>query len=121
MRTATLHDGAEISLVMEGDGPTLLLPTNPVPVEGEQAEILRRYGADPALGRSLIEGLRGSARVVAFDYEGHVLAHPKPDTLTPENVVDDVLAVADVAGAARFAWYGYSWLAMAGLQVAIHT
>jgi hypothetical protein len=29
--------------------------------------------------------------------------------------------VADAAGAARFAWYGYSWLALAGLQLAIRT
>jgi pimeloyl-ACP methyl ester carboxylesterase len=30
-----------------------------------------------------------------------------------------LLAVADAAGAERFAWYGYSWLALAGLQLAL--
>jgi pimeloyl-ACP methyl ester carboxylesterase len=59
--------------------------------------------------------------VLAFDYEGHVLATPKPDTLTPVNVAGDILAVADAAGAERFAYYGYSWLAMGGLQLAIRT
>lgn len=82
---------------------------------------MREWGADPALGRSLIDGLRGAFRVVAFDYEGHVLASPKPDTLTPANVTRDILAVADAAGADRFAYYGYSWLALCGLQLALRT
>jgi pimeloyl-ACP methyl ester carboxylesterase len=59
--------------------------------------------------------------VVAFDYEGQVLRTPKPDTLTPLNVGSDLLAVADATGANRFAYYGYSWLAMVGLQLAIRT
>jgi pimeloyl-ACP methyl ester carboxylesterase len=46
---------------------------------------------------------------------------PKPDTLTPANVAGDLLAVADAAGADRFAYYGYSWLALSGLQLAIRT
>jgi pimeloyl-ACP methyl ester carboxylesterase len=121
MPTATLHDGHTLDVLIEGSGPTLLMPVNPIPVEGEQADVLRRYGADPRLGRSLIDGLRDVARVVAFDYEGHVLTQPKPETLTPDNVVADMLAVADAAGADRFAWYGYSWLAMIGLQLAIRT
>jgi pimeloyl-ACP methyl ester carboxylesterase len=69
----------------------------------------------------LIDGLRNAFRVVAFDYEGQVLQVPKPDTLTPANVAGDLLAVADAAGADRFAYYGYSWLALAGLQLAIRT
>ncbi|MEK8228842.1 alpha/beta hydrolase [Oerskovia sp. M15] len=59
--------------------------------------------------------------MVAADYEGHRLAHPAADTLTPENVVADLLAIADAAGADTFAYYGYSWLAMSGLQVALRT
>jgi pimeloyl-ACP methyl ester carboxylesterase len=98
-----------------------LLPVNPQPVEGAQAEEMRRWGADPALGRSLIDGLGDAFRVVAFDYEGHLLRVPKPDTLTPDNVASDLLAVADAAGADWFAYYGYSWLALAGLQLAIRT
>ena len=118
---ARLHDGSAIDVEVDGEGPAVLLPVNPWPVEGPQAEELRRWGADPALGRSLIDGLGDAFRVVAFDYEGHVLQVPKPDTLTPANLVGDLLAVADAAGADRFAFYGYSWLALAGLQLAIRS
>jgi pimeloyl-ACP methyl ester carboxylesterase len=118
---APLHDASTIAVEVHGDGPTVLLPVNPQPVEGPQAEELRRWGADPALGRALIDGLSDAFQVVAFDYEGHVLQVPKPDTLTPANLAGDLLAVADAAGAGRFAYYGYSWLALAGLQLAIRT
>ena len=117
MTEARLHDASTIAIEVHGRGPTVLLPVNPQPVEGAQAEELRRWGADPALGRSLIDGLSDAFRVVAFDYEGHLLQVPKPDTLTPANVAGDLLAVADAAGADRFAYYGYSWLALAGLQL----
>jgi pimeloyl-ACP methyl ester carboxylesterase len=121
MPEARLHDQSTIAVEVHGDGPTLLLPVNPQPVTGPQAEELRRWGADPALGRSLIDGLADAFQVVAFDYEGHVLKVPKPDTLTPANLAGDLLAVADAAGADRFAYYGYSWLAIAGLQLAVRT
>jgi pimeloyl-ACP methyl ester carboxylesterase len=121
MPEARLHDASTMAVEVHGDGPTVLLAVNPRPVEGPQAEELRRWGADPALGRSLIDGLSDAFRVVAFDYEGQVLQAPKPDTLTPANLAGDLLAVADAAGADRFAYYGYSWLALAGLQLAIRT
>jgi len=121
MPEARLHDGSTIEVQVHGEGPALLLPVNPQPIEGPQADELRRWGNDPALGRSLIDGLKDAFRVLAFDYEGHVLQAPKPDTLTPDNVAGDFLAVADAAGAERFALYGYSWLAVAGLQLAIRT
>ncbi|MBT2234552.1 alpha/beta fold hydrolase [Nonomuraea sp. NEAU-A123] len=121
MPEAKLHDGSTIELAVHGQGPTLLLPVNPVPVEGAQADAMREWGVDPALGRSLIDGLADAFRVVAFDYEGHVMSTPKPDTLTPANIAADLLAVADAVDAARFTYYGYSWLALSGLQLAIRT
>jgi pimeloyl-ACP methyl ester carboxylesterase len=121
MPQARLHDGSTIEVQVHGQGPALLVPVNPRPVEGSRAEELRRWGNDPALGRSLIDGLKDTFRVVAFDYEGHVLAVPKPDTLTPDNLARDFLAVADAAGVERFAWYGYSWLAVGGLQLALRS
>lgn len=121
MPEATLHDGSVIEIVTRGAGPTLLLPVNPQPVTGPQAEEMRVYGADPELGPSLINGLSDAFRVVAFDYEGQCLRLPKPDTLTPDNIASDLLAVADAVGADRFAYYGYSWLAVLGLQLAIRT
>jgi pimeloyl-ACP methyl ester carboxylesterase len=121
MPEATLHDGSAIEIEVHGAGPTLLLPVNPQPVTGPQAEELRKYGADPELGPSLINGLSDVFRVVAFDYEGQCLRLPKPDTLTPANTASDLLAVADAVGADRFAYYGYSWLAVLGLQLALRT
>jgi pimeloyl-ACP methyl ester carboxylesterase len=121
MPEARLHDASTIAVEVHGRGPTVLLAVNPQPVEGPQAEEMRRWGADPALGRTLVDGLADAFQVVAFDYEGQVLQVPKPDTLTPANLTRDLLAVADAAGADRFAYYGYSWLALAGLQLAVRT
>ncbi|HEX6552600.1 MAG TPA: alpha/beta hydrolase [Ktedonobacteraceae bacterium] len=121
MPEAILHDGSTIEIEVHGAGSTLLLPVNPQPVTGPQAEEMRKYGADPALGQSLIKGLSDAFRVVAFDYEGQCFRLPKPETLMPDNIASDLLAVADAAGADRFAYYGYSWLAMIGLQLAIRT
>jgi pimeloyl-ACP methyl ester carboxylesterase len=121
MPEARLHDGSVIEIEIKGEGPALLLPVNPKPIEGPQAEQLRQYGADPALGKSLIDGLSDAFRVIAFDYEGNVLSLPKPETLTPDNVAADLIAVADAISADRFAYYGYSWLAMIGLQLALRT
>src|SRR5256884_7024877 len=121
MPEAIFHDGSTIEIEVHGSGPTLLLPVHPQPVIGPQAEQMRQYGTDPALGQSLIKGLSDAFRVVAFDYEGQCLRRPKPDTLTPANTANDLLAVADATGADRFAYYGYSWLAMIGLQLAIPT
>jgi pimeloyl-ACP methyl ester carboxylesterase len=119
--SATLHDGSTIPVEVSGTGPTVLLPVNPVPATGSQADELRRWGVDPALGRSLIDALSPGFRVVAADYEGHRMACPAPDTLTPENVAADLLTIADAAGADTFAYYGYSWLALSGLQLALRT
>ncbi|HET6292443.1 MAG TPA: alpha/beta hydrolase [Kribbella sp.] len=104
------------------DAPTLLLPVNPTaPAEGPETEQMRAWGADPALGHTLVKGFSERFRVIAFDYEGHVQANPRPDTLTADTIVTDLLAIADAAGAQTFAYYGYSWLGMIGLQLAIRT
>ncbi|MBE9917610.1 alpha/beta hydrolase [Paenibacillus donghaensis] len=116
-----LHDGNSIDVMIRGEGPALLLPVNPIPMEGAQAEEMRKWGADPALGYTLIQALGAKYRVVAFDYEGHVLQAPKPDTLTSDNIASDFLSIADAAGLEHFAYYGYSWLALSGLQLAIRT
>ncbi len=121
MASVALHDGSMIEFEVHGDGPVVLLPVDPSPAQGAKAEAMRAWGADPALGQSLISGLSDRFRVVAVDYEGHVMAHPKPDTLTPGNAARDLLAVADAAGAGRFAYYGYSWLGLLGQQLALRT
>ncbi|MEV6964697.1 alpha/beta hydrolase [Hamadaea sp. NPDC051192] len=108
-----------VAYEVHGTGPAVLMPVNPQPVEGTQADEMRAWGVNPANGRDLIAGLTDAYRVVAFDYEGHRLAHPVP--LTPDRLAEDILAVADAAGVERFAYYGYSWLALAGLQLALRT
>src|SRR5690606_24874181 len=89
MTSAGLHDGSELPLTIRGQSPWWLLPVNPEPIEGTAAEEMRRWGADPALGAKLIEGLEDLVTVVAFDYEGHLLVSPKPDTLTADNIAAD--------------------------------
>lgn len=121
MVDVALGDGTTIDVVVEGAGPALLLSVDPVPAEGARADELRKWGVDPALGRSLIDGFSDRFRVVAFDYEGHLAAHPKPETLTPATIADDILTIADAVDASNFAWYGYSWLALSGLQLALRT
>jgi pimeloyl-ACP methyl ester carboxylesterase len=118
---ASLNDGSSIEIEIQGKGPAVLIPVNPVPVEGAQAEEMRKWGVDPALGRALIDGLCNQFRVVAFDYEGHLMKTPQADTLTPEALAKDLLAVADAAQAGRFAYYGYSWLGLSGMQLALRT
>src|ERR1700730_9182497 len=117
----TLYDGSTIDIEVQGTGPALLRRPDVMPIEGGQADEMRKWGVDPALGRSLIDGLCHKFRVVAFDYEGHLMKTPQPDTLTPDHIATDLLAVADAANARQFAYYGYSWLALSGMQLAIRT
>ncbi len=118
---ARLHDGTTIPVHVAGSGRDVLLAVRPEPHDEATAASMRAWGADPDVGPTLIRGLAPAFRVIAADYEAHRLAHPAPATLTPENVAVDLLAIADAAGADRFAWYGYSWLALAGLQLALRT
>lgn len=120
-KSVTLHDGSTLDIYIQGSGPALLLPANPFPAEDEDIESLRGWGIDPQRGKAFLDGLSDVFRVVVFDYENHVLAHPMPLSLTPENIAKDFLAVADAVGANRFAYYGYSWLGLSGLQLAIRT
>ena len=122
METAHLHDGAPLDVVVLGEGPAVLLPVSTVVIDGEAAETMRAWGADPNAGHILATGLADAGhRVVAADYEGHLAQHPKPTTLTPDTIAADLLAIADSAGVDRFAYYGYSWLALSGLQLALRT
>jgi pimeloyl-ACP methyl ester carboxylesterase len=120
MSAAQLHDGAAVEVTVFGTGPSVLVPVNIAVMEGPAAEQIRAWGADPNLGHTLATGLADAGfRVIAADYEGHLAAHPKPDTLTADNVAADLLAIAGTVEVSRFAYYGYSWLALAGLQLAL--
>ncbi|WP_250005963.1 alpha/beta hydrolase [Actinoplanes sp. M2I2] len=122
MPTARLHDGSTIDVQVHGTGPAILLPVSTVIADGAQAEAMRAWGGDPALGHTLASGLAEAGfRAVTADYEGHRNDHPAPLTLTADAATADLLAIADAAGADRFAYYGYSWLALCGLQLALRT
>lgn len=118
---AVLHDGSHLSVTVHGRGPALLLPVRTAPFEPAEAETVRRWGGDPDLGPALVRGLSVSNRVIAADYEGHRMAHPAAETLTPDHLAADLLAIADAAGAGEFGYYGYSWLALSGLQLSLRT
>jgi pimeloyl-ACP methyl ester carboxylesterase len=122
MPTAQLHDNSRLDVSILGDGPAVLLPVSTALVEGPAADQMRAWGADPNLGHTLATGLADAGfRAVTAGYEAHLAERPKPRTLTASAVAADLLAVADAAGADRFAYYGYSWLALAGLQLAGRT
>jgi hypothetical protein len=118
---AVLHDGSIIPVTIAGDGPALLLPVRLAPYPPDDADMMRKWGGDPGLGPALVGGLSGSNRLIVADYEGHRMAHPAPETLTPDNLAADLLAIAGAGGADEFGYYGYSWLALAGLQLALRT
>lgn len=118
---ARLHDGSTIPVRTFGSGPPVLLPIRSDPHDAEMAAQMRAWGADPEAGSALVEGLAARFHVIAADYEAHRLAKPAPESLSAEAVAADLLAIADAAGADRFAYYGYSWLALAGLQLALRT
>lgn len=118
---ATLHDGAKIDVEVSGSGPAILLPVDPIPLTDDAAKAKQKWGVDPALGRHFIDGLNDKFTVIAFDYEGFRMQHPAAETLTPDNIVKDFLAIADAAGVERFAYYGYSWLALCALQLGLRT
>lgn len=81
MPVGLLHDGAAVDVTVLGDGPTVFVPVSTAVMEGEAAEQVRDWGADPNLGHTLATGLADAGfRVVAADYEGHLAAYPKPET-----------------------------------------
>ncbi len=98
-----------------------MLPIAKKSAYGQEAESLKLWGVDPELGKHFIEGLSDEFQVLYFDYEGHRFQHPKTDLLTPEEISLDFLHIADDMGVDTFSYYGYSWLALAGLQLAIRT
>jgi pimeloyl-ACP methyl ester carboxylesterase len=111
-----------VDVTVLGDGPAILLPASTAVIEGEAAEQMRAWGVDPNSGHTLATSLADAGfTVVSADYEGHIARHPQALTLTADGLAADLLSIADAAGVDRFAYYGYSWLALAGLQLAIRT
>jgi len=122
-KNVILNGGSKLEVGLTG-GPgdrVIMLPIAKESVFGQEAENLKMWGVDPELGNHFVEGLSDTFQVLFFDYEGHLFEHPKPDQLTAENVASDFLHIADAMNVNTFSYYGYSWLALAGLQLAIRT
>lgn len=111
----------KVGLVGNPKFRTIMLPVAKESVYGQDAETLKLWGVDPEFGKHFIDGLIDKFQILYFDYEGHRLQHPNPENLTPENIIKDLLTIADEMNINKFSYYGYSWLALAGLQLAIRT
>lgn len=121
MPAAVLHDNTRLPLTIAGEGPALLLPVGLNRASPELERQMQAEGLDPQPGVTLLHTLKEHFTVVAFNYEGHRLQHPAAQTMTPSRVAEDLLAVADIAGADTFAYYGQSWLGVAGIHLAALT
>jgi pimeloyl-ACP methyl ester carboxylesterase len=84
-------------------------------------------GSGPALivfdrePRGYYDQLTNRYRVVVIDYHGTDDSPAAIASLTADRVCADILAVADAAGVDRFAWFGFSWGSVVGLQLASRT
>lgn len=110
----------EVGLTGVSDRPTIMLPIAKKSVYNQEAENLKLWGVDPELGKHFVEGLADKFQVLYFDYEGHLFQHPV-DNLTADYIVKDLLLIADEMNVKNFSYYGYSWLALIGLQLAVKT
>lgn len=115
------HSEIEAGLTGVPGRQTIMLPIAKKSVYNQEAENLKLWGVDPELGKRFVEGLADEFQVLYFDYEGHLFQHPNPENLTPEHIVNDFLHIADEMNVEYFSYYGYSWLALAGLQLAIRS
>ncbi len=121
---ALAHDGLEIYYEVHGSGDEFLFlgPGTALPrAMGVAPGVKPLEGAATmmeAAKQSYIDGLGEDYRLIFVDYPG---PEPKMYTLTPGTVARDYLAIADAAGAETFAYAGFSWGCVTGLQLALRT
>lgn len=112
-----LDDRSGVWWEVRGEGPALML--GPAILES-QSEIIGPP-MDTVLERYLAR-LTGRFTVLTLDYPGiGKSADIDPAGLTVERVCADLLSVADAAGFDRFVYWGTSWGAAMGLQLALRT
>lgn len=107
---AVAHDGTDLYYEVHGTGRRILL--------------LGHYmHPDTKSLRMYVEGLGDRYRLIVTDYPGTTgrRDEAKMYTLTPATLARDYIAVLNAAGASEFAFYGYSFDAVIGLQLAIRT
>ncbi|MEM9530976.1 MAG: alpha/beta hydrolase [Pseudomonadota bacterium] len=98
-------------------GPSLLLG---FPIFASMGDILG--AAATATQKGFLAGLTDRYRVLLLDYPSIGQSRDTdPTQLTVDRVCADLLAVADAAGFRRFAYWGYSWGACVGYQLALRT
>ena len=106
---------ASVRYESHGRGPALFLGS---PISANRA------GGDPlaAIRQGYLDRLTDRYQVIVMDYPPvGADAVGAVDSFDPDHVCADILAVADAAGVDRFAWYGYSWGGVVGLQLAGRT
>lgn len=100
-----------------GSGEPLLLG---FPFMASQSEVFGEAGDQVRQG--YLDRLTDLFRVLCLDYPSIGRSADIPiDAFTTDRVCADVLSVADAAGFDRFAYWGYSFGALAGLQLAWRT
>jgi pimeloyl-ACP methyl ester carboxylesterase len=94
-------------------------PSLPYTVKGSGPAFITFDGA-----LANLDSVTGHYRVIAMDYPPAEILNSQSkavtDAFTPR-VCADILTVADMAGANSFAYYGYSWGGVVGLQLATRT
>ena len=118
------HDGLPIYFEVHGSGEDFLFlgPGTALPrAMGVAPGVKPLAGAAKmmeAAKQQYIDALGDDYRLIFIDYPG---PEPKMYTLTPGTVARDYLAIADAAGAETFAYAGFSWGCVTGLQLALRT
>ena len=122
---AIAHDGSPIYFEVHGSGNEFLFlgpgtaPPRAVPaapgMPPPMAEVVELFAG---FKQTYIDTLGSKFRLVFIEYPGN---EPKLYTLTPSAVARDYLAIADAAGAREFAYAGFSWGCVTGLQLALRT
>jgi pimeloyl-ACP methyl ester carboxylesterase len=92
-------------------------PLSPRRVRGDGPCILT-FRREP---QHFFDALVSRYRVIEIDYPPSAVTESFIAGFTPDRVCADVLAVADAEGVERFAWFGYSWGGVVGLQLAART
>jgi pimeloyl-ACP methyl ester carboxylesterase len=96
------------SYEVHGTGPALILGLD--------------QGLTSAVEKGYLDRLTDRYRVIMMDYPpSGDDARAVESSFTPDHVCADILAVTDAASAERFAWFGYSWGGVVGLQLATRT
>ena len=108
-KTSSLN---QITYEVHGSGPVVILGY-PIMLGPE---------GNPLLLERYVDGLTDRYCVVVMHYpptgsDAELIA----DCFTPDRVCADILGVADRAGIRTFAWFGYSWGGLVGLQLSCRT